>query len=174
MFDDAKQDADLYFAYFDATIVGLGFVANVAALVVVPQCRFQMAGYRRFLISLTVGGLFTCIINALLLGHDFYSRSLISVNKFADNQPLSQLKLFQCIGNILRTLKLSCFLVSLLNLCGMSLDHYIGIMHPMRYHEVGCFLVTLAYITSKLVSDHRAVDVATCCSCRVGLLTTDR
>ena len=55
-----------------------------------------------------------------------------SQNKIEPQEPWPLL----CINDIIRTLKLCGFLISLLNLVGMSIDNFIGVYFPVKYHYV--------------------------------------
>ena len=108
--------------FIDAVVVLLAIVANCMVLYAVSQSDLSLPGHRRFLISLSAGDLYMCFVNVLTLCYIF------GTTYGQENSQLSKTLLSSCSANLLRTLKLAGFLTNLLNLCGMSLDHMIGIV----------------------------------------------
>ena len=114
------------FFIFDLSVVGVALIVDTTALIVVILCSFQLAGYRRFLISLSAGNCYTSLVNLFVLLHQ------LAASKYGNIQERD----FEMAGAILRTLKLTGFALALLNLCGMSFDHYLGIFHAVKYRHV--------------------------------------
>ena len=104
-------------AIVDYTLLSLGAIFNCLALHSVLNTHFSLRAYRCFLISLVVSDIFVVVIN------------LINVcnQALADQLPIDD-QYQPCVTNFLKGLLIFGVLANLYNLCGMSIDHYIGIV----------------------------------------------
>ena len=105
----------------------------------VIRVRFGLSGYRRFLISLIASDLYICFINIITFC-----------------LPLAGSLLDKCTADLIRILQIIGFIVNLLNLCAMTVDHFMGIVHPLRYRQflskrvTGCILLFI-WISSFMI-----------------------
>ena len=122
------------FIFFDYAVVFLAIIANIIVLHAVVASRIGLSGYRRFLISLTLSDLYICFVNVLTFCYQIWM--LYSTTSSAE----------KCGANFLRALQLAGFFANLLNLCGMSVDHFVGIFYPMQYRYVSFTLSKAIYL----------------------------
>ena len=112
----------------EASVAGLAVAVNLLALAAVINCKIRLPGFRRFLISLTSGDLYVALVHVLTIWFQVFSGN-------TTEEPLIDHPYFKCGANVLRTLQLAGFFINLLNLCGMSLDHFVGIAYPLKYQR---------------------------------------
>ena len=105
------------FVIFDYLISLLAVFGNLIVLDAICRSHFSLKGYRRFLISLSLSDLFMCLVNVLLF--------VFQISPF-----------FESDSQFFRSLQLVGFTSNLLNLCGMSTDHAIGLLYPLKYNYV--------------------------------------
>ena len=131
--------AETSFIYVDSVLAILAFVTNILILIAVVNTKFGMAGFRKLVINLTVGDLYISIMNMASIIYQFYLSYLSYDEEMAldsnQNQSFTMV-MVRCTANLIRTLKLVGFFANLLNLLGMSADHYFGIVYPLRYKVV--------------------------------------
>ena len=103
------------FLILDGCLLVLSLVGNILALQGVYMTRFRLTGYRRLLISLVVGDLYLCAVHLLDKGNQLMVAASLS-------------GCCRCSTFFIRSLLLVGVFANLFNLCGMSVDHYIGIV----------------------------------------------
>ena len=113
------------FVLFDYAISLIAVFSNFLVLGGIVRAKFSLKGYRRFLISLTISDLYICIVNLLFF---FLQIALVVI---VDDHAVAE-----CALQILRSLQLFGFFANLLNLCGMSADHVMGLLYPLQYQYV--------------------------------------
>ena len=109
------------FILYDYVISLIAIIVNLAVLRSVIKAKIKLKGYKYFLASLGFSDLFLCLVNVALFITEGFRVYLFDI---------------QCWGQIFRSLGMSGLIVNLLNLSGMSFDHFIGICHPFRYNRL--------------------------------------
>ena len=117
-----------YFLYFDYCVVAIAIVVNIFMLVAVIRARITLVGYKLFLISLTTSDIYVCLVNIFSMIYQ-----AITQQKFVRDRVSS---FILCGAKTLRTLQLAGFFASLLNIVGMSFDHFFGVAYPMQYRAI--------------------------------------
>lgn len=133
------------FRIFDFCITVVALMANCVALIALTRSRFNLIGYRSFLMSLTAGNLFTCLLGITIMAYDASvfsshhrddlvsgnvtggSNSALGYNSWLGHESFDDVAAL-CASSMLRSLKLASFIINLLNLWGMSIDHLLGIV----------------------------------------------
>ena len=109
----------------DYITLALAIIGNLMALRGVLQGKFSLVGYRRFLLSLIASDLFICFIRFLL-----YLNQALATSSGSFHQGALA---------ILRSLFTLALFINLMNLCAMSIDHFIGLAYPHKYRYVSSF-----------------------------------
>lgn len=111
------------FILFDLIIQVLAIVGNGLVLFAVVQVEIGLSGYRRFLVSLLANDLFLSISQVFI---GIYLEFGTDIDKR-----------HSCVGTFLDSLKLFAVFAALFNLCGMSIDHLVGIVSIFQLLELG-------------------------------------
>ena len=112
------------FVYFDLAVVILAIFANCFVLIALVRSKMNVLGYRRFLMSLAMCDLYSCVVNLSTVA---YQLSMVLFTK-----PPA---FMHCGANVLKTLQLAGFFTNLLNLGAMSIDQFLGVIYPVSYRK---------------------------------------
>ena len=93
------------------------FLFNLLTLIASAKAKFTMKAYKKFLMSLLTSNLCICFVNTLMS----------SLELAAENKNISD-KSYKCFAGIGRSFEIVALVGHLLNLCAMSVDHFIGIV----------------------------------------------
>ena len=106
-----------------AFIIGiLAILCNVLCLIVMFRIRMALSGHRLFIMSLCFSDSFVCVMYNIHVQMQYVNDQLTAPS---DRNP--------CMEDILSAMLYSGYLLSLLNLVGMAIDHFIGILRPLYY-----------------------------------------
>lgn len=112
-----------------ALILGtISVIANLCSLVAITRVRGVLTANLRLIVSLCIGDMMTCISILLFIGHSEMSVMLGLGNTFTDT----------CVLTFSRSLRITSHVISLLNLVGLALDHYLAILRPLDYPSLLC------------------------------------
>ena len=103
----------------------LGLLANLSSLVAIGRIRNSLTANLRLIVSLCASDMLVSISILLKLTHEAHR------HKFGDIEDT-------CIEHILKALRITSHIISLLNLVGLALDHYFAILKPLNYPTLMC------------------------------------
>ena len=130
----AEDNQDLIrgrFVVFDLTMSTLAIILNVFVFLGIVKAKLHLRGYRVFLMSLCLSDIYASIVN---IGSNIVQ--VLSTKKALDPMidPGQEDSSMQCWIHIFRSLQIASFTLNMLTLCAMSIDHFIGIVHPLKYN----------------------------------------
>ena len=156
---EKNEEKNLLFAYYEVTIITLAIFINCVVLSAVIRCHLSLPGYRRLLVSLSIGDLYICVVHGLTLAYH-----LLWLNvKERQNLEAWLSVLRPCAGIVLRDLKLLGFFANLLNLVGMSIDHFVGCVYPVKYQIVSFFLLDFSPSLNEYLLGYASWSCQSCC-----------
>ena len=124
--------------WFIIVLSPIGFIFNLVALIAVAKAKFSLKAYQRFLISLLSSNLAICLVNILMQIQQEASEKTNSNDDSNNNNSTEEIvkSKQKCWAEIGRSLEIVALVGHLLNLCAMSVDHFIGIVYPLQYLEI--------------------------------------
>ena len=130
MLDSSRMPA---FFFTNLVVLSFGLILNLFALSAVIKTPFGLTSYRGLLISIAVSDLFFCCI---CMGFYSVDASWMLINSGGATSTSTSSNANPCTYVIFRGFLLSSVFVTLFSLIGMSVDHFIGIVHPLWYRYV--------------------------------------
>lgn len=113
------------------TLCLLSLITNIVSIIAIFHIPEKLTTHLKLIVSL--GSADILIIVSVLL-HILNKIFNSSISYFNMNRPSDRLG-SACIAAIINSINIFAFLVSLLNLQAMAVDHYIGILHPWYYRQ---------------------------------------
>ena len=112
----------------------LGFISisfNVLSILALFQIRNRLNTHYRLIISLAVSDALIGISIVL-----FVINKVIHISYLPGTGEWQERLKSRCLFMVIKALNTTSLNISLLNLMGMSMDHYIAITKPLRYHKL--------------------------------------
>ena len=113
------------------TLCLLALITNILSIIAVFNIPQKLTTHLKLIVSLGLADIFIVISVLLHIVNRIFNSPM---SYFGVNTPSDRLAC-ACIAAIINSINIFAFLVSLLNLQVMAIDHYIGILHPWCYRR---------------------------------------
>ena len=113
------------------TLCLLALITNILSIIAIVNIPKKLTTHLKLIVSLGLADIFIVISVLLHIMNRIFNTPLsyLGVNSPSDRLACA------CIAAIINSINIFAFLVSLLNLQVMAVDHYIGILHPWCYRR---------------------------------------
>ena len=132
------------------TLCLLALITNILSIIAIFHIPQKLTTHLKLIVSLGSADILIVISVLLHIVNRIFNSP---VSYFGLNRPSERLAC-ACIAAIINSINIFAFLVSLLNLQAMAIDHYIGILHPWCYRrhfispKNAYIIITLIWILS--------------------------